>query len=284
MAQIENNGIAFSGCWYGPKLFTQRVITTGSPYVAWYEYARRSAPALLAAYGLFGFSGESSRDGRLPLSPYTSSVDTWRKRSTFAFRAASSMTWVPSTSVRTKSPASRTDRSTWVSAAKWTTASAPRMAAVTIPASHTSPRSNEIVPASRRSRRFARFPAYVSLSRTTTSWPFLTAIRTKFDPMNPAPPVTRRRTARDNRGAYIRARSVRPPGTPNSLRVRAIRTALQDVLVIGGSGLLGQHLVREASTRGYRAHGTFSSEPVSHLIPLDVKDLRAIRDILSPLR
>ena len=54
--------------------------------------------------------------------------------------------------------------------------------------------------------------------------------------------------------------------------------------MIGGSGLLGQHLMREASTRGYRAHGTFSSEPVSHLIPLDVKDLRAIRDILSRVR
>src|SRR5439155_3499001 len=47
--------------------------------------------------------------------------------------------------------------------------------------------------ASRRSRRFSLFPAYVSLSRTTTSCPCPTALRVKFEPMNPAPPVTRRR-------------------------------------------------------------------------------------------
>src|SRR3989442_4428926 len=116
MAQIENNGIAFSGCWYGPKLFTQRVITTGSPYVAWYEYARRSAPVLLAAYGLFGFSGESSRDGRVPLSPYTSSVLIWRNRSTVSFRAASSMTWAPETSRRTNTTPAWLVRATCVSA------------------------------------------------------------------------------------------------------------------------------------------------------------------------
>src|SRR5256712_7609897 len=194
-------------------------------------------------------------------------------RRTCSYRATWRAWWGAGTPDHARSPASITDRSTWVSAAKWTTASAPRIASDTRTVSQTSPRRNAICPASRRSRRFARFPAYVSLSRTTTSWPFLTAIRTKFDPMNPAPPVTRRRTARDNRGAYIRARSVRPPGTPNSLRVRAIRTALQDVLVIGGSGLLRPHLMREASTPGYRPHGTLSSEAVSHLIPPDVKAL-----------
>jgi len=37
--------------------------------------------------------------------------------------------------------------------------------------SHTSPFTKSIFLASRRSRKFSLFPAYVSLSRTTTSWP-----------------------------------------------------------------------------------------------------------------
>jgi len=56
---------------------------------------------------------------------------------------------------------------------------------------------------------------------------------------------------------------------------------LRDVLVIGGSGLLGQHLMREASTRGYRAHGTYSSDPVPHLLKLDLGDSAAIREVVS---
>src|SRR5438093_4103884 len=144
--------------------------------------------------------------------------------------------------------------------------------------------TNSIRPPSRRSRRFSGFAAYVSLSRTTTSCPLRTARRTKFDPMNPAPPVTRRRTTRDSGGPYIRARRTRASATPNSLHVPAIRAALQDVLVIGGAGLLGQHLMREASTRGYRVHGTFASGPISDLLPLDVSDSRATRDVLSRVR
>src|SRR5437667_295159 len=92
-------------------------MTTGRSYVAWYEYARRSAPALDAAYGLFGRSGESSRHGFGPLSPNTSSVEMCTMRPTFSLRAASSTTYVPTTSVWTNVPASRIERSTWVSAA-----------------------------------------------------------------------------------------------------------------------------------------------------------------------
>src|SRR5207247_507264 len=73
-----------------------------------------------------------------------------------------------------------------------------------------------------------------------------------------------------------------PPGNAKTLsRSPAIGSALRDVLVIGGSGLLGQHLMREASTRGYRAHGTYSSDPVPHLLKLDLGDSAAIREVVS---
>src|SRR5881394_3495811 len=39
--------------------------------------------------------------------------------------------------------------------------------------------------------RFARLPAYVSLSRTTTSSPASASRRAKCEPMKPAPPVIR---------------------------------------------------------------------------------------------
>ena len=56
-----NSGIAFSGYWYGPKLFVHRVTMTGEPYVWWYESAIKSQPALEAEYGERGSSGSSSR-------------------------------------------------------------------------------------------------------------------------------------------------------------------------------------------------------------------------------
>src|SRR5687768_15518905 len=57
-----------------------------------------------------------------------------------------------------------------------------------------SPRTNTTFFPSTRSEMFARFPAYVSLSRQTsfTGSRRETSIRTKFDPMKPAAPVTRR--------------------------------------------------------------------------------------------
>src|SRR5205823_15110785 len=45
------------------------------------------------------------------------------------------------------------------------------------------------------SGRLAGFPAYVNLSSTTTSSPAASIRLTKCEPMNPAPPVTSRRTA-----------------------------------------------------------------------------------------
>ncbi len=72
--------------------------------------------------------------------------------------------------------------------------------------------------------------------------------------------------------------------TPNSFTVRCDSAAVNDVLVIGGSGLLGQHLLREATTRGYRAQGTYSTEPVPRFLRLDVSDVAAARELVSRVR
>ena len=89
------------------------------------------------------------------------------------------------------SAAPRIERSTCVSAAKLTTASQPSPALATASASQMSPSTSCVSQPS----RFAGLPEYVSLSSTTTSSPAATRRLTKCEPMNPAPPVTRIRTA-----------------------------------------------------------------------------------------
>src|SRR5213594_3577739 len=139
-------------------------------------------------------SGSSSVEGRPGASPYTSSVEIWRIRFRSFLRPASRTDQVPITSVRTKSPASRMDRSTWVSAAKWTRASADFVTRSMSFRSHTSPWTNVRFRSSLYSLRLFGFPAYVSLSTTTTSsLPVASRRRTKQLPMKPMPPVTTRR-------------------------------------------------------------------------------------------
>ena len=54
--------------------------------------------------------------------------------------------------------------------------------------------------------------------------------------------------------------------------------------MIGGSGLLGQYLMQEAATRGYRAHGTYSSDPIPQFLKLDLGDSEAIREVVSRVK
>ena len=99
----------------------------------------------------------------------------------------------------TNSWAPRIERSTWVSAAKLTTASHPSPARSTASGSAMSPTTSSTpVPS-----RFAGLPAYVSLSRTTTSSPPASSRLTKCDPMNPAPPVT---STRIGKGSHVSRR------------------------------------------------------------------------------
>src|ERR671934_1972828 len=97
-----NNGTTFSGYWYGPKLFDERVMTTGTPCVRQYDRARRSPAALEAEYGFDGRTGSCSVDEPCATLPYTSSVLTCRNRGTRHSRTASSRVKTPKTSVRRK--------------------------------------------------------------------------------------------------------------------------------------------------------------------------------------
>ncbi len=116
-------GITFSGNWNGPKLLVQRVTVTGSPYVVWYESAIRSEPAFEAEYGELGSSRSLSFDEPSRTDPYTSSVPMWMTRSMSRRRAVSMTMLVPKQLVLMKSSGPAMERSTWVSAAKCTTAS-----------------------------------------------------------------------------------------------------------------------------------------------------------------
>jgi len=100
----------------------------GRPKERMYEFAIISAAAFDAAYGLVGSSlrvsvlptGSSSSE--LP-SPYTSSVETWRKRRMLCAFAASKRTCVPITFVIVKTKELPKELSTCVSAAKCMTVS-----------------------------------------------------------------------------------------------------------------------------------------------------------------
>src|SRR6478752_3008886 len=96
----------FSGNWYGPYWFDERVRTTGSPCVSWYAMAIRSEPALAAEYGERGDSGSDSENEPSSIDPYTSSVEMCRKRSTPIWAATSHMTFVPVQLVRTNTSGS----------------------------------------------------------------------------------------------------------------------------------------------------------------------------------
>src|SRR5262245_22587682 len=108
----------------------------------------------------------------------------------------------------------RMERSTCVSAAKFTTASQPSPAAVTAIESAMSPSWNSCATPS----RLARLPEYVSLSSTTTSSPRAARSFTKWEPMNPAPPVTSTLIASEP--SQARAQALSPMRQARRLRLR----------------------------------------------------------------
>ena len=59
---------------------------------------------------------------------------------------------------------------------------------------------------------------------------------------------------------------------------------LSDVLVIGGSGLLGQHLVEEAKARGLPVQATYASGPIPGGIRMELADLEGTIRTLVRLR
>jgi hypothetical protein len=122
-------------------LFEQRVTEMFSPYVRAYARASRSAPALAAEYGELGSRMWSSFQEPSGIVPYTSSVETCTTRPTWCRSAASKTCCAPTKLVVAKSAAPVIDRSTWVSAAKLTTASCPASAASRAAGSQMSPRT-----------------------------------------------------------------------------------------------------------------------------------------------
>ena len=116
-------------------------------------------PAFDAEYGDRGARPSLSLKDPDRRGPYTSSVDMWTIRSTCSRTAASHTTLVPSQLVRANSPGSRSDRSTLVSAARWTTMSWPVIASRTWVGSQMSPWMKRNRGSDSRSWRFAWLPA-----------------------------------------------------------------------------------------------------------------------------
>ncbi len=56
------------------------------------------------------------------------------------------------------------------------------------------------------------------------------------------------------------------------------------LLVVGGSGLVGSHLVAEAAARSHAVTGTYRKFPTPSLLPLDLADPSATRHLLTQVR
>lgn len=59
---------------------------------------------------------------------------------------------------------------------------------------------------------------------------------------------------------------------------------MTEVLIIGASGLLGQHLLNEAEARRYSVTGTYYSEEVAGLERLDLSDFEAVKAMIAKRR
>src|SRR5205823_7924323 len=128
-------------------------------------------------------------------SPYTDDDDAYTTRATRARRAASSTWSVPVTLFALAPRGSFTDRGTDRIAAWWKTTRTPRVARSTTPRCRMSPRTTS----SRRPNalakgRLLRAPVE-KLSSTRTRAPSARSRSTRWEPMKPAPPVTRNRSA-----------------------------------------------------------------------------------------
>ena len=56
------------------------------------------------------------------------------------------------------------------------------------------------------------------------------------------------------------------------------------ILVIGGSGLVGSHLVAEATSRWHQVTGTYRNVPTPGLVRLDLADAAATRQLLAEVK
>src|SRR6266498_224339 len=135
-----------------------------------------------------GRGGTSSVTGSRSASPYTDEDDAYTTRSAPASRAAIRTLSVPVALASCDARGAATDRATDGMAASWNTRATPSVARPTVARCRTSPSMTSTSPST--SERFSRRPVD-RLSSTRTPNPRERSSRTRFEPMNPAPPVTR---------------------------------------------------------------------------------------------
>ena len=174
-------------------------------------------------------------------------------------RAASSRLKVPTTFVWMKSAGAWIERSTWLSAAKCTTARgrcSPKRRS-TASRSQMSARTRRYRASPSSAARFSVLPAYVSLSRFTTgSPPCASQSRMKFEPMKPAPPVTRIIAARIPWGRLRDVREARRAVNFLAFVARAPNRASRRTLA--GSRPKSPPGKARGSARGATVRGRFS--------------------------
>src|SRR5579864_3418789 len=56
------------------------------------------------------------------------------------------------------------------------------------------------------------------------------------------------------------------------------------LLIVGASGLVGRHCRLEALARGHEVLGTFRATPVPGLVPLELGDHQAVRQLVRDFR
>ena len=148
------------------------------------------------------------------------------------------------------------ERSTWVSAAKFTIASQPLIASATATGSSIAPATNRI--SSITPSRFSRRPAYVSLSSTVTSSPWSARrSRTNVEPMKPAPPQTSSLMLRASRRTCTRPVPHANRASRGTISPRSVASTLK------------------AGRRAGLARAAVSHARNSHLRPVDATTSRA---------
>src|SRR5919201_6724092 len=169
-------------------------------------------------------------------------VDVFTTRLTPARRAASSTLIVPTTLIPASQAGSSIDLRTSIWAARWKTMSG-RSAANSsrnFVASRMSA-SWTWVPRSRAASRLDSRPVERS-STTTTSSPRSSRASTRLDPMNPAPPVTSARMARDRRAD--------PPSAVDRREPRGDRLRRGERANVLAPGLAGGRVAEAGAGRG----------------------------------
>src|SRR6266704_3097521 len=173
-------------------------------------------------------------------------------RTTRATRHASSKRMVALTFAAWEAHESFRDRGTPGSAARWKTTSIPATARRHTSGSQRSPRRNSIAPS--RPARFAASPV-LRLSTTRTWWPRATSRSVTWEPIKPAPPVTRHRDARAARmESLVADGSGHPPFArvgdrwlEAGCKVDAARGNSRAALVVGNKSLQEREIRRASS-------------------------------------